>query len=213
MLFLSKLILNRENVVEILRSQGLRILVDLVTLAHLHTSRAVVPTQTQVLACYFAAVLCNRNPDPTFQMVRILHGIFCYYFNQKFFFVSPCVGLHITTRYKLFRGIFFWKNLNFLHRAICWEIVKFYQFVSVVLFQIHFEYRAARILFRNDFSGSRSWSRSETSNTCKFRIRPLLKCSIQSASWVNSSFNSTPMPSPSSVLVVIPGFELCLDGL
>ncbi len=49
MLFLSKLILNRENVVEILRSQGLRILVDLVTLAHLHTSRAVVPTQTQVL--------------------------------------------------------------------------------------------------------------------------------------------------------------------
>jgi DnaJ family protein C protein 13 len=48
-LFLSKLILNRENVVEILRSQGLRILVDLVTLAHLHTSRAVVPTQTQVL--------------------------------------------------------------------------------------------------------------------------------------------------------------------
>jgi DnaJ family protein C protein 13 len=47
-LFLSKLILNRENVVEILRSQGLRILVDLVTLAHLHTSRAVVPTQTQV---------------------------------------------------------------------------------------------------------------------------------------------------------------------
>ena len=60
-LFLSKLILNRENVVEILRSQGLRILVDLVTLAHLHTSRAVVPTQTQVLNCYLAAVLCIRN--------------------------------------------------------------------------------------------------------------------------------------------------------
>jgi hypothetical protein len=60
-LFLSKLILNRENVVEILRSQGLRILVDLVTLAHLHTSRAVVPTQTQVLTCYLETVFCIRN--------------------------------------------------------------------------------------------------------------------------------------------------------
>ncbi len=38
-LFLSKLILNRENVVDVIRSNGMKILIDLVTLAHLHTSR------------------------------------------------------------------------------------------------------------------------------------------------------------------------------
>jgi len=48
-LFLSKLILNRENVVDVIRSNGMKILIDLVTLAHLHTSRAVVPTQTQAI--------------------------------------------------------------------------------------------------------------------------------------------------------------------
>ncbi|XP_023328115.1 dnaJ homolog subfamily C member 13 [Eurytemora carolleeae] len=47
--FLSKLILNRENVVDVLRTNGLKILVDLITLAHLHTSRAVAPTQSQAI--------------------------------------------------------------------------------------------------------------------------------------------------------------------
>ena len=40
-LFLSKLILNRENVVDVIRSNGMKILIDLVTLAHLHTSRNI----------------------------------------------------------------------------------------------------------------------------------------------------------------------------
>jgi len=48
-MFINKLILHRRNVKEILDANGVRILVDLVTLAHLHTSRAVVPTQTNVI--------------------------------------------------------------------------------------------------------------------------------------------------------------------
>ncbi len=35
----------QRNVKEIMDANGVRILVDLLTLAHLHTSRAVVPTQ------------------------------------------------------------------------------------------------------------------------------------------------------------------------
>ncbi|XP_049787278.1 dnaJ homolog subfamily C member 13 [Schistocerca cancellata] len=48
-LFINKLILHRRNVKEILDANGVRVLVDLLTLAHLHTSRAVVPTQTNVI--------------------------------------------------------------------------------------------------------------------------------------------------------------------
>ncbi|KAI5642950.1 dnaJ domain-containing protein [Phthorimaea operculella] len=47
--FLSKLILHRRNVSEILEWNGIRILVDLMTLAHLHTSRATVPAQSNVI--------------------------------------------------------------------------------------------------------------------------------------------------------------------
>ncbi|CAG05511.1 unnamed protein product [Tetraodon nigroviridis] len=48
-LFLNKLILNKKNVKEMMDSNGVRILVDLLTLAHLHTSRATVPLQSNVL--------------------------------------------------------------------------------------------------------------------------------------------------------------------
>ncbi|XP_035660587.1 dnaJ homolog subfamily C member 13-like isoform X3 [Branchiostoma floridae] len=48
-LFLNKLILNKRNVKELMDANGVKILVDLLTLAHLHTSRAVVPTQTNVI--------------------------------------------------------------------------------------------------------------------------------------------------------------------
>lgn len=48
-LFLSKLILHKENVVDVLKAGGLKTLVELITLAHLHTSRAVIPTQTQAI--------------------------------------------------------------------------------------------------------------------------------------------------------------------
>uniref|UniRef100_A0AAY5EIG4 J domain-containing protein n=1 Tax=Electrophorus electricus TaxID=8005 RepID=A0AAY5EIG4_ELEEL len=48
-LFLNKLILCKKNVKDIMDSNGVRILVDLLTLAHLHTSRATVPLQSNVL--------------------------------------------------------------------------------------------------------------------------------------------------------------------
>ncbi|XP_066599154.1 dnaJ homolog subfamily C member 13 isoform X2 [Prorops nasuta] len=48
-MFIHKLILHRRNVKDIMDQNGVRVLVDLLTLAHLHTSRAVVPTQTNVI--------------------------------------------------------------------------------------------------------------------------------------------------------------------
>ncbi|XP_050953803.1 dnaJ homolog subfamily C member 13 isoform X2 [Labeo rohita] len=48
-LFLNKLILNKKNVKDIMDSNGVRILVDLLTLAHLHTNRATVPLQSNVI--------------------------------------------------------------------------------------------------------------------------------------------------------------------
>ncbi|GBP27281.1 DnaJ homolog subfamily C member 13 [Eumeta japonica] len=47
--FLAKLILHQRNVSEILEWSGIRILVELMTLAHLHTSRATVPAQSNLL--------------------------------------------------------------------------------------------------------------------------------------------------------------------
>ncbi|XP_071522873.1 dnaJ homolog subfamily C member 13 isoform X2 [Panulirus ornatus] len=49
LLFLNKLILEKTNVREIVEAGGVRILSDLLTLAHLHISRAVMPTQTNVI--------------------------------------------------------------------------------------------------------------------------------------------------------------------
>ncbi|KAJ8925386.1 hypothetical protein NQ315_009217 [Exocentrus adspersus] len=48
-MFINKLILHRRNVRDLLDVGGIQILVDLMTLAHLHTSRAMVPTQTNVI--------------------------------------------------------------------------------------------------------------------------------------------------------------------
>lgn len=48
-MFINKLILHRRNVKDILDQNGVRVLIDLLTLAHLHTARAVVPTQTNVI--------------------------------------------------------------------------------------------------------------------------------------------------------------------
>ncbi|XP_023317683.1 dnaJ homolog subfamily C member 13 isoform X2 [Trichogramma pretiosum] len=48
-MFTEKLILHRKNVKDIMDQNGIKTLVDLLTLAHLHTSRAVVPTQTNVI--------------------------------------------------------------------------------------------------------------------------------------------------------------------
>ncbi|KAK0045772.1 dnaJ subfamily C member 13-like isoform X1 [Biomphalaria pfeifferi] len=48
-LFLNKLILNQRNVKEIMDANGVKTLVDLLTIAHLHTTRATVPLQTNVI--------------------------------------------------------------------------------------------------------------------------------------------------------------------
>ncbi len=49
LLFIEALILHKSNIKDILDSNGVRILVDMVTLAHLHKNRAYVPTQTNVI--------------------------------------------------------------------------------------------------------------------------------------------------------------------
>ncbi|CAG9813597.1 unnamed protein product [Phaedon cochleariae] len=48
-MFIEKLILHPRNIRDILDMGGVQILVDLMTLAHLHTSRARIPTQTNVI--------------------------------------------------------------------------------------------------------------------------------------------------------------------
>lgn len=48
-IFISKLISHKKNVRDLLDAGGIRILIDLLTFAHLHTSRAVIPTQTNVI--------------------------------------------------------------------------------------------------------------------------------------------------------------------
>ncbi|XP_037090468.1 dnaJ homolog subfamily C member 13-like isoform X2 [Pollicipes pollicipes] len=48
-LFISKLILHQRNVKDVLDAGGVKVLADLVTLSHLHTTRAYVPTQSNVI--------------------------------------------------------------------------------------------------------------------------------------------------------------------
>ncbi|XP_039278465.1 dnaJ homolog subfamily C member 13 isoform X2 [Nilaparvata lugens] len=47
--FLDKLMHDKKNVKAVIDANGVQIFVDLMTLAHLHTSRAVAPTQTNVI--------------------------------------------------------------------------------------------------------------------------------------------------------------------
>uniref|UniRef100_A0A146KY70 DnaJ subfamily C member 13 n=1 Tax=Lygus hesperus TaxID=30085 RepID=A0A146KY70_LYGHE len=50
LMFLHALTFNKDNVKEIVvNSNGIEVLVDLMTLAHLHTSRAILPTQSNVI--------------------------------------------------------------------------------------------------------------------------------------------------------------------
>lgn len=57
---LSKLILHRENVRELITANGIPLLVDLVTLAHLHVSRAHVHSQVDRL------VIKSTEPPPAY---------------------------------------------------------------------------------------------------------------------------------------------------
>ena len=45
-MFVDKLLYNKRNVKMFLDANGVKVLIDLMTLAHLHTSRAYVPLQT-----------------------------------------------------------------------------------------------------------------------------------------------------------------------
>ena len=48
-MFVDKLLYHKKNVKLFLDANGVKILVDLVTLSHLHTSRAYVPLQTSAI--------------------------------------------------------------------------------------------------------------------------------------------------------------------
>jgi DnaJ family protein C protein 13 len=47
--FIAKLIVNKRNAKELIDTGGVKILIDLLTLAHLHVNRATVPTQSNVI--------------------------------------------------------------------------------------------------------------------------------------------------------------------
>ena len=47
--FISKLLLNKQNAKDFLDASGLRVLVELLTLAHLHVNRAYTPAQSNVI--------------------------------------------------------------------------------------------------------------------------------------------------------------------
>lgn len=48
LIFINRLLSHRKNVKEFLDANGVKILVDLLTLAHLHTTRATVPMQVSM---------------------------------------------------------------------------------------------------------------------------------------------------------------------
>ncbi|KAF3827137.1 hypothetical protein GH733_002623 [Mirounga leonina] len=87
-LFLNKLILNKRNVKDLMDSNGIRILVDLLTLAHLHVSRATVPLQSNVIEAspdmkresekewYFGNADKERSGPYGFHEVSVLEKLF-----------------------------------------------------------------------------------------------------------------------------------------
>ena len=58
LLFINKLILHRDNVAAVIQANGVKVLIDLLPLAHLHTNRAVVNSQTTAI---------EANPESTKQ--------------------------------------------------------------------------------------------------------------------------------------------------
>ena len=101
-MFIDKLLHHKQNVKIFLDANGMKVLVDLVTLAHLHTSRAYVPTQTTAIEAspdqhtdsekewYFSnkdkqregpysfrevgTVLCNFHYSNTLVHIHVLYG-------------------------------------------------------------------------------------------------------------------------------------------
>ncbi len=75
------------------------------------------------------------DPDPTFQFVSDPNPDPTWFFSN--IFLSGCSfwrDICLLGEYYFFDN----RHLYFLIENFCWEIVKFYQFVRVVLLQIHF---------------------------------------------------------------------------
>lgn len=74
-ILLLQLILEKKNVREVVEAGGVRILVDLLTLAHLHVNRAVTPTQTNVIEA--SPDMARDSEKEWYYQVRgslLLHG-------------------------------------------------------------------------------------------------------------------------------------------
>lgn len=85
-LFLNKLILNKRNIKEMVDAGGIKILVELLTLAHLHTSRATVPLQSNVIE---AAPDMQRDGEKEW-----------YYGNKDKERIGPCSFAELKDLYK-----------------------------------------------------------------------------------------------------------------
>ena len=62
-MFIDKLVYHKKNIKLFLDAHGMKILVDLLALAHLHTTRAYVPTQVSFknnIICVFIILFINR---------------------------------------------------------------------------------------------------------------------------------------------------------
>ena len=57
-MFIDKLMYNKKNVKLFLDAAGVKILVDLITLAHLHVSRAHVPLQVDTIVSVINLCYC-----------------------------------------------------------------------------------------------------------------------------------------------------------
>ena len=56
LMFIDKLLFHQKNVKLFLDASGVKLVVDLITLAHLHVSRAHVPLQVRVYMCVCACI-------------------------------------------------------------------------------------------------------------------------------------------------------------
>lgn len=88
-MFVDKLLYHKQNVKLFLDANGIKFLVDLVSLAHLHTSRAYVPLQTSAIEAspdmqrdtekewYFGNKDREREGPYSFKEVRIIGCSVC----------------------------------------------------------------------------------------------------------------------------------------
>jgi DnaJ family protein C protein 13 len=98
-MFINKIILHHRNVRDILESGGVRTLVDLMTLAHMHTSRAVIPTQTNVI-----------EAGPGMQLVQ----------EKEWYYNTEETGRNGPVSFQEMKDLFKKNVIN--HRTRCWAM-------------------------------------------------------------------------------------------